>query len=153
MVDMTQVHSWFQRLNRPLIVIEYIISFAVLVSTATIMLQMATDKPGTGPEGRGSPIVQLIKDYEVVAIIFVLMSIAAIVNIFLLMTYSRADSVLCARARINFLFSLGFFFIGVLTMITFSPKSLLWVNEMVFSMIAGVLYLNIKVNGQYASWR
>jgi hypothetical protein len=134
--------DFFRRFDTPLIVIEYLVCLDVLASMIISLFKLADQDNNVVP---ATSIGVLIDNYEVVSIFFIIMAVVAVVN---MVAVSLHDSVKSLGVRSVSLFTLcvGFFFVSILAASTFTPEGLLWINELVISMICGTLYLNIKVN-------
>jgi hypothetical protein len=143
----SKLNELLQRMSHPHPVIEYILAGVVLLSTTVSIV-------GDNAIVDGIPLTtvsRLLSDYSFLPIVFVIMSLVALIHLAFLSVYPPTRVSVKWRSRALGVYTIGFMFVSVLEASTFGFNDLLWLNELAISLIAAVLRLNLKVNYSHAS--
>ena len=138
----SKLNGLLQRLSHPHPVIEYILAGIVLLGTVVVLVGESSTVDGINIATAGD----LINQYPLLQTGFLLMSVVALVHLAFLSVYPPTALSFKWRTRALSAYTFGFMFVTVLEAITYGLDNLLWINEFAISLIAGVLYLNLKVN-------
>lgn len=137
---MTRLKQVLARLSRPLRAIEYVIPITIIASTVVSITEsfLGTADPEV------AFLAALVDEFQIVSIVFAVLSIFAIIHLFGLHV---SDSFKSLNIRQNCLFAyvIGLSFVGVLSLAFQGPLAILWVNMLALSTVSTILYLNLRV--------
>lgn len=136
---MVRLKSLLSRLTRPLKAIEYVLPLTLLALAAISIVETLT----VNHLGKAY-LAQLLDQYEVISIALGLLGAFAIMHLAALFA-PVTDRTIRARQIALFSYAVGLFFISMITVAAFGALSFVWLNELSFSVISAILYLNLRL--------
>jgi hypothetical protein len=138
---MVRVLSFLKRISIPLKAIEYIVAFLVIGSALIAVIEAFSDGPVIDS---ALSFRVLIEQYNVVAVLFAAMAAVALADIISLVSIPEKEK--RYRKVATFTFATGFFFLGILSLLTLGFNHFLWLNDLGLAAISATLYLALKAN-------
>lgn len=130
------------RISRPLRAVEWVIPVAILISTVVSAgASILVEEHG---KDASSTVSRLVEQFEIVTVIYCVLAVFAVVHLWCLSRPTAKKTLRCRQIGL-FTFSIGLFFLGMLTMTAFGFLHLLWVNEFAISSVSALLYLNMRM--------
>lgn len=139
-----RLENFLTRVQKPLLTIEYIVYLICIAYAIIVILSIGSAANDVGDQP------PLIERYSIVPILFFIMAHLAITGI--IGIGNRAHHWALVMRRVSLLLlTVGFAFIEPLVIFNFGWGSIRWINNLALTAITTILYLNLKVNGPYAS--